>query len=154
MIAYPLIRFLYTDEFLPSALALQILVWDIPFLMFAAFCGNMTTIVRLEKSAAKIYTLNAIVNVIFNLILIPRYGMIGASIVTVVTDIVSAVQFYLLLRPRLNLPNMNGIWTRTVLASGLMAGMVWFSRSLKSFHLDHDRSFRLSDFCLRIPFVG
>ena len=44
VIVYPLIRFLYTDEFLPSALALQILVWDIPFLMFAAFRGNMATI--------------------------------------------------------------------------------------------------------------
>jgi O-antigen/teichoic acid export membrane protein len=124
VIAYPLIRFLYTEEFLPSALALQILVWDIPFLMFAAFCGNMTTIIKFEKSAARIYTLNAALNVILNLLFIPRYGIIAASIVTVVTDIFSALQFYLLLHRQLKLPNLSSVLMRTLLAAGTMGVVV------------------------------
>jgi O-antigen/teichoic acid export membrane protein len=125
LIAFPLIHFLFTDEYLPSALALQILIWDIPFMMFAAFCGNMTTIIKFEKYAARIYTLNAILNIVLNLILIPRYGMIAASIVTVVTDIFSAIQFYILLHKELRLPKLSDVILRTLLASGIMGLLVW-----------------------------
>jgi len=96
--AFPLIRFLYTGEFLPSALALQILIWDVPLLVFTSFCGNMTTIIGEERAAARIYSFNAAANVILNLYAIPRFGLVGAALVTVVTDLIGALQFYFLLR--------------------------------------------------------
>jgi O-antigen/teichoic acid export membrane protein len=120
LIAYPLIRFLYTDEFLPSALGLQILIWDVPLLMFASFCGNMTTIIGAERSAAKINTINTAANVGLNLIFIPMFGLVGAAIVTVATDFLSSIQFYFLLRKRLNLPDVKWILARVVLAAIIM----------------------------------
>jgi O-antigen/teichoic acid export membrane protein len=120
LIAYPLIRFLYTDEFLPSALGLQILIWDVPLLMFAQFCGNMTTIIGAERSAAKINTINTAANVGLNLIFIPMFGLVGAAIVTVATDFLSSIQFYFLLRKRLNLPDVKWILARVVLAAIIM----------------------------------
>ena len=129
IVAYPLIRFLYTDEFLPSALALQILIWDLPFVMFASFCGNMTTIVKEERSAAKIYTINALANIVLNFIFIPRYGFVAASVVTVVTDLIGAVQFYALLHGKLNLPDLRSIMFRTILAAAGMGFVVWMARS-------------------------
>ncbi len=128
--AYPLIGFLYTDEFLPSAVALQILVWDIPFLMFAGFCGRMTTIVGFERAAARIYTINAIANVLLNLYAIPRYGLIGAAFVSVITDIVSALQFHFLLKQELNLQNVGNVIVRVAVASLGMGMIIWFARDL------------------------
>ncbi len=121
VIAFPLIRFLYTDQFLPSALGMQILIWDIPVLMFASFCGNITTVVGEERSAARINTINTIANVGLNLLFIPMYGMIGAAIISVVTDLISALQFYLLLRKKLHLPSIAWLMLRTVIAAVLMA---------------------------------
>jgi O-antigen/teichoic acid export membrane protein len=133
LVAMPLIRFLYTDEFIPSAFALRIIIWDVPFLMFASFCGNMTTVVTEERSAARIYGLSAVANIGLNLIAIPLFGYLGASVVTVLTDIVITVQFYYLLKRKLNLPNIKPVLWRTVLASGIMGFVVWLALDLNLF---------------------
>jgi O-antigen/teichoic acid export membrane protein len=133
LVATPLIGFLYTEEFMPSALALRILIWDVPFLMFASYCGNMTTVVAEEKSAARVYVISAIVNVVLNLIAIPRLGFLGASYVTVATDVVISIQFYLLLKRKLNLPNISLLLVRVMAASALMGSLVWTARDLHLF---------------------
>jgi len=124
IVAQPLIEFLYTSEFLPSGLALQILIWDVPLLMFTSFCGNMTTIVGEERAAARIYTINAIANVLLNLYAIPRFGLVGAALVTVTTDLIGALQFHFLLRRKLKMPDMRSIVVRIAIASGLMGAAI------------------------------
>jgi O-antigen/teichoic acid export membrane protein len=133
--AYPLIRLLYADEFLPSALALQILIWDVPFIMFTSFCGNITTIIREERAAARIYTINALANVILNLYAIPRFGLVGAALVTVTTDLIGAMQFYFLLQHRLKLPNMAWILARIAAASVFMGAAVYLANKSNLFVL-------------------
>lgn len=125
LLAEPLVRFLYAEEYLPAAGVLAIIIWDAPLLMFTAFCGNMTTIVGEEGAAARIYTLNAVANLILNVIFIPLYGMLGAAVITVVTDLIGAVQFHFLLHRRMKLPNMTGAFWRVVVAvAGLAAAVV------------------------------
>jgi O-antigen/teichoic acid export membrane protein len=124
LVAEPLIRTLYTPEFLPAANALRVIIWDVPLLLFASFCGNMTTIVGEERAAARIYGGSAIVNVLFNLVMIPLYGYIGAALVTVLTDLVAGVPLYVLLSRKLRLPKMSGVMWRILLACGLMGLVV------------------------------
>lgn len=135
LVAFPLIRFLYTDEFLPSALALQILIWDVPLLMFTAFSGSMTTIVNEERAAARIYAINTIANVLLNLYAIPRFGLVGAALVTVVTDLIGALQFFFFLRRKLALPRIHSALLRVTAASLLMGAVVWLARGLHLFLL-------------------
>jgi len=135
LIAFPLIRFLYTDDFLPSAPALQILIWDVPLIMFTSFCGNMTTIISEERAAARIYSINAAANVILNLYAIPRFGLVGASLVTVVTDLIGALQFHFLLRRKLHLPDMTWVFLRILIASVLMGVGVRLAGNLNLFLL-------------------
>ena len=126
LVAFPLIRFLYTDAFLPAAVGLQVIIWDVPLLMFTSFCGNMTTVVSEERSAARIYSINAVANVILNLYAIPRFGLIGAALVTVVTDLIGALQFHFLLRRKLHLPNLTSVLARALTASAVMGvGVAW-----------------------------
>jgi O-antigen/teichoic acid export membrane protein len=125
VLAKGLILFLYKEEFLPSAQAFQILAWDIPFVMYASFCGNISTITRQEKQAARIYVFNAIFNITLNLILIPGFGYMGAAVVTVLTDFISAAQFYLLLRKNMFFPNLRSLAIRVILAAALMGVTVW-----------------------------
>lgn len=126
--AFPLIRLLYGRQFDPAALALQILIWDLPFLMFASLCGNMTTVIGEERAAARIYTVNTVANVVLNAIAIPLYGLIGAAFVTVITDLISALQFHFLLRRKLHLPPMGAFLAKVALASAGMALLVALPR--------------------------
>jgi O-antigen/teichoic acid export membrane protein len=120
-----LIDFLYTPEYIPAALGLKILIWDVPLLMFNSFNGNMTTVIGAERSAARIYTINAVANVVLNAYAIPRYGFIGAAVVTVVTDLIGSIQFHLLMHQRLALPDMKSVFFKSLAASALMAGVVF-----------------------------
>jgi O-antigen/teichoic acid export membrane protein len=90
--------------------------------MFTSFCGNMTTIVGEERAAARIYTINAIANIILNLYAIPSFGLVGAAVVTVITDLIGALQFHFLLRRKLHLPDMTSLLVRASAAS-LAMGM-------------------------------
>jgi O-antigen/teichoic acid export membrane protein len=125
--AFPMVGFLYTPDYKPTGLALQILIWDVPLLMFTSFCGNMTTVISAEHTAARIYGLSAVANVALNLYAIPKFGMVGASLVTLLTDLVAAVQFYILLRHRMKMPNMTSTLLRMMLASAILGGAVWLA---------------------------
>lgn len=133
LVAYPLLTFLYGEQFAPAASAFQILVWDVPLLMFASFCGNMTTVVNEERSAARIYMINAGANVVLNLIFIPTWGILAASVITVLTDLLATLQFHLVLSKKLNLPSMSGTLIRVAAAAALMGVCVYLCRSLPLF---------------------
>ena len=130
LVARPLLTMLYGQEFEPAALIFQVIVWDVPLIMYASFCGNMTTIVNAERSAARIYAINAVANVVLNMIFIPRYGVVAAAAVTVVTDLLAAVQFQFLLSRRLHLPQIGGYLVRVALAAASMAVPVYLASGL------------------------
>lgn len=121
IVALPLFLLLYGEQYLPSVSIFQIIVWDVPLLLFTSFCGNMTTVIGEERMAARIYFTAAIVNVLGNLLLIPMFGMYGAAIATLLTDFAAAVQFYRVLGHRLKLPNMTSVALRVVFACIVMA---------------------------------
>lgn len=144
MVAYPLIRFMLTPDYYPhSAIALQILIWDVPFLMYASFCGNLTTVVKEERAAAWIYTINAIANVVLNAIFIPLYGYVAASVITVFTDAIGAYQFHRLFQRKLAtsttekkiLSALLSVILRTAAAAAVMGVALWLARELHIFLL-------------------
>ncbi|MBL8161481.1 MAG: flippase [Anaerolineae bacterium] len=96
--AEKIVALLYQPEIAPAAIALAILVWDIPFVMYHSFCGNITQSINREDAAARVYFSLGVVNIVLNLILIPRFGIIGSAFATVLTDLIGAAQFYFFLR--------------------------------------------------------
>jgi O-antigen/teichoic acid export membrane protein len=106
LLAEQTLLFLYGDSYAPASRALQIIIWDVPLLMFTSLCGNICGIIGEERAAARIYFINALSNLALNLLLIPFFGIEGAAVVTVVTDAIGTIQFMRLLNARLNLPSM------------------------------------------------
>ncbi len=129
MIAYPAIGMLYKASTLPAAGVLQVIIWDVPLLMFTALCGNMSYVVGAEKDAARIYGINALANIVLNLIAIPRYGIMGAAVVTVATDLIGAVQFYIALNRHLRLPDLRGTLLRIGGSTLVMGAALWLTQS-------------------------
>ena len=133
LIADKIVNLLY-PELAPAAIALTILVWDIPLYMYHSFCGNVTQSIKHEKAAARIYGSLGVVNVILNLILIPRFGMIGAAFSTVLTDLVGAAQFYFFLRREFGAGLGLNRLLRLALSAALMGAVVLALRQLQGFN--------------------
>jgi len=90
LLSRPLIYSIYGARFLPSVPALSILICSEIFV----FYGLIHYEILISTDKQRIYLLftctGAVVNVILNLILIPRYGIVGASIATLISYILSA----------------------------------------------------------------
>ncbi|MBL8154326.1 MAG: flippase [Anaerolineae bacterium] len=125
-----LILFLYDYPNIPAYLAFMILIWDLPTLMYASYCGNLTTVMRLERNAAVVYGTQGIVNLILNLILSTRFGMIGAAFSTVLTDFYSTALFYVLFRHKLGPGLKFNRLARIGLAAAAMGAAVFLLRDI------------------------
>lgn len=95
----PLVIQLFLPTFLPSITAIQILSLTIPF-MFAHVPATLllTSSEKYLKSVLIFSVLSVCLNIFLNLIFIPRYGFIGASIVTVFSEFASFIIFFTFLQ--------------------------------------------------------
>lgn len=86
----------YSKDFLPAASALKILM----FMVIAAYIHNILfqtlLIFNQQKKIFLAMFVSAIVNIVLNVILIPRFGYIGASITAVVTHFITLCQLLVL----------------------------------------------------------
>ena len=96
-----IVGLLYKPEIAPAAIPLAIMVWDIPLSMYHMFSSYMSTAIQTERRAAGIYITMGVLNLLLNLLLVPIFGVVGASLTTVLTDLVGAALFYFLLRSKL-----------------------------------------------------
>ncbi len=135
VLSQKIILALYGSAFAPAALAFAILIWDTPLLMYTSICGNFTTAMKIERWAAWVYGCEAVFNIGLNLLLIPRFGLLAASVVTVATESVGVLMFYRILRremgPGLGLASL----ARLGLATLAMGGAVYLGREVNIFVL-------------------
>lgn len=115
MIAFPLavgvtlfanniILLIYGNEFQPSILALQILVWAM-FFSYLSYTP-MYSLYSINKQAAytKVVFCCMVLNVILNLILIPKFSYISASVVTVITEFLAFILLFQFVKSHLGNP--------------------------------------------------
>jgi len=97
VLADKIILLLYHSAYTESILALQILIWSIPFMFLAYMSAWMFISINKQNLLLKLTFVGVILNIILNLILIPHFSYIGASLVTVITEIIGlALSFYFL----------------------------------------------------------
>ncbi len=121
---------IFQEGFAPSVIALRVLIWTIPFSFLNAMFGTILASMNRQNLAAKIVLAYTIVNVVMNLILIPRYSYVGAAMVNVVGSLIAFVLLFVFtsrLVCRISIPKLI---FRPVIASGLMALFLFFFRGL------------------------
>ena len=81
------VRLLFSDSYMGAVLPLSILALAAPIRFVATSVGS--TLVTHEHMRRKVWfmAVTAIINIILNIILIPKYGMSGAAIATVISDV-------------------------------------------------------------------
>lgn len=130
LLATPIMALLYGPEFAAAAPLLALIAWDIPLVLFTAFCGNLSAAVGRERPAAAIYLLSAGLNFGLNLTFIPIYGVVAAAWITLFTDGLTALLFLIVLRHQLALARLADAGIRMGIAAGLMAVVVLLTRDL------------------------
>jgi polysaccharide transporter, PST family len=84
-----LISTLYGDSFSEAGLVLAIHIWSAVFVFLGTAQGPWNISEGLQKLSLTRGLLGGIINIVLNIILIPSYGAIGASIATLVSYAVS-----------------------------------------------------------------
>ncbi|PIR76622.1 MAG: hypothetical protein COU32_00970 [Candidatus Magasanikbacteria bacterium CG10_big_fil_rev_8_21_14_0_10_42_10] len=81
-----LISFLFPTSFAPSVLAMRIIILVLTISSLSVLFANTIIIQNKEMLSLKIVVISTIINVVLNLILIPRYSLYGAATATVIAE--------------------------------------------------------------------
>ena len=84
----------YGESFKESSYALQILILAVIPIFIHNVLGAIILAINREKDAIPMWAVCAAINITLNYMLIPSYGFIGASITTLISEIVICLQFY------------------------------------------------------------
>lgn len=82
-----LIELIYSNQYALASPAMQILIWTVVFLFINGVATSLLNSIGKEVSVTKIYLIAAIFNIVLNYITIPIWSYIGASITTVLSEI-------------------------------------------------------------------
>lgn len=94
-----IIDLLYKTEFADGGLTLQILGWWLPVMYVTNVLGHILGAIKLQKLVLMVSSVNAVFNVVANLILIPQFADKGAAMATVLTEVLGlSMLSYLVVR--------------------------------------------------------
>jgi O-antigen/teichoic acid export membrane protein len=97
-VATPLILTFYGAQYLPTAGLLIVLIWSEVPVFFGVVLSNALVAKGIQKFTAYGAVAGAIANLLLNLVLIPRYGAMGASWATIVSYTIAGMAFPMLIR--------------------------------------------------------
>ena len=127
-LADSLIQFLYSADYQPAALAFKVLVWVLPFMFASEFLGYIILIRNQERRVGRSILVSTTFNVLFNLLLVPRFGFRAAAFMTVVTEAILVLQHLWTLRDLVPRFNWAAVLLRPLAAAALMAAVVLATR--------------------------
>lgn len=125
-----LIPALYGPSFGPSVAAFQVLIGVVPFMFLSEYMGYVILVWDREWIVVRSLILSTSFNIAANLLLIPRYGLMAAAWMTLLTEILLVAQYGVLLhrgwKLRVDLPSLG----KPALAAGVMGLALWAARGL------------------------
>ena len=81
-----IILIIYGTGFNQSILTLQILIFVIPIIFITSLFGTVFGAINKQRFVVIVTGVNALINISLNIILIPKFSYLGASIATVLTE--------------------------------------------------------------------
>jgi O-antigen/teichoic acid export membrane protein len=135
LLASKLILLIFGLGYLNSVIALQILVWSMVLIIVNWTFAQLFSSVNRQMIATTVVIVCTVFNVILNIILIPKYGVTGASISTVAAQFVGFAVYYVWSsRIGYGIPIRDTIATviRVVICCSIMGVFVFY---LKNFYI-------------------
>ncbi len=130
VLANPLMTWLYKNRFPQSIPIMMLLSWFFALECLSFSLGDVLTTTNRQWTRAKIQGGAALLNIAINLYAIPRYGIYGASVATLITELYVFIMYYWIVRRQVYKIQ---IWRQlpvVVLASVAMGLTAFFLRHL------------------------
>jgi len=135
ILAKPIIILLGGAEFLVSVKVFQILMFAVVIMFLNALVAHVIIAADKEKDLAKIHFVGAVLSITTNLIFIPLFTYIGASVTTIFVELIMLILGYVVVYKTVRYIPSFKIIIKSIFASICMAGVLWGLLSLKSFAL-------------------
>ena len=126
----PIIELLYPPEFLPAVAVLRILIWSLLFYSLNILNSRILIVNNDQRLIALYLIVGLGINVLLNVLLVPRVGLVGASIAKVTASAAIFLQSETAAHRVLGGPSVWPVAVRPGAAYALMAGVVWLARDL------------------------
>jgi len=125
LIAGKLIPLLFGSEYAPSIVALQILIWFLPFSYVNSVTQYVIIALNRQRFLTFAFLIGASFNLLTNLAVIPYWGINGAAVVTIISEIILLIPFlYVVMKELGRIPLLQLAWRPTLAA--LVMGAVLF----------------------------
>ncbi|MCK5283692.1 MAG: flippase [Nanoarchaeota archaeon] len=125
-IAKDVILTIYGIKYQNSILALQYLVWSIIPIFIVYMMGNLQIAIHREKIGMYALGFTALTNIVLNLILIPKYSLIGAAIATLISQLIYIVLYHLINNKYFEKISLISLIYKQVIASIIMAIVLYY----------------------------
>jgi len=99
LLAGPVVQMVFGAEYRGGAMVLSLSCWSGLFIFFGLVSNHWYLLEKLNHYTLYRHVLGAVINIALNLLLIPRYGINGAAIATLVTQFITSYLFDLANRP-------------------------------------------------------
>lgn len=127
ILAYPLIQIFGGSEFLPSVIVMQILSPIVVIISLSQFLSNQILVpLRKEKYNNYCVSVGALANIIFNVILIPKYAEIGVAISVLCSETIVTIMFFYYASKYMKLKKQDFVPVKCLIASFLMGGYMYY----------------------------
>ncbi|HSD07316.1 flippase [Flavobacterium sp.] len=90
-----IINFLYGSEYMMSVFALQISIWTGVFVFWGVAAGNMLVVENLNTHNLIKSLQGLAINLVLNFVLIPKYGINGAAMATLISQFFASYLYYI-----------------------------------------------------------
>lgn len=133
IIADKLVILAFGDEFAPAIVALQILIWFLPFSYINSVTQYALIAVNQQRFLTLAFLIGASFNFVANLIIIPSYGYQGAALITIVSELVLMVPFMYAVWRHVGQVPLLQLALRPTLAAAVMGLVLLWLRHLNLF---------------------
>ena len=120
LLADKIILFIYPQGFIPSIIALKILVWVVPFTFMTITFGTILTAINKQNLLMKIVFIILIFNLILNLILIPQFSYVGSAVATVISELITFIIYFHYISKFICRIKFTDTLIKIIIASGIM----------------------------------
>jgi len=126
VLAPRIINYIFDPTFSPSILALQILIIMAGIIYLYTTFYWALIIANQQKKTFLVGLIGAVVNIILNLILIPKYSLYGAAVATVITYFLMFFLFFVLISKFTTIKTINQDFLRNLFGAILCSSIMYF----------------------------
>jgi O-antigen/teichoic acid export membrane protein len=133
VLAYKFILLIFGPAYNNSTIALQILIWTMVFTFAGASFVQLLMATNRQMIITKISLICVVINLILNLMLIPKFSYVGASVATVITEII-LVSYLIRAGYKFGYGLSRNVGSsivfKVILSSIIMSIFIWYFQSL------------------------